>query len=161
MPWLQLRIHNDDTPSCCLEAMSGPIECTGVKQCTFHRLISIVIVQKQRYFNILIIQYLIIITCIRYENVSAICLSVHGISIGVLNKLMKCATKTQSLLASTPCSHKNHMIALVTVHDFSFQLSMTSLMNCEAFTTMKMAVQPVRVHAIQNTRATIVAQGHQ
>ena len=38
--------------------------------------------------------------------------------IGVLNKWLKCATETQSLLASTPCWHKCHMITLVTVHDF-------------------------------------------
>ena len=38
----------------------------------------------------------------------------HSIGNVVLNKLTKCEVKTQNLLASTPCSHKSHM--LVTVH---------------------------------------------
>ena len=59
------------------------------------------------------------------------CTSVHGIGIVVLNKWMKCATKNQSLLASTPWSHKCHMITLVTVHDFIFHLTMTSLTHFE------------------------------
>ena len=59
------------------------------------------------------------------------CTSVQGIGIVVLNKLMKCATKTQSLLASTPWSHKSHMITLVSVHDFIFHLTMTSLTHFE------------------------------
>ena len=45
---------------------------TGVKQSTFHWLISSELVHKQRVFNILIIQHLIIITCISYENIFAI-----------------------------------------------------------------------------------------
>ena len=44
--------------------------------------------------------------------------SVTVCGIGVLNKWLKCATETQSLLASRPCWHKCHMITLVTVHDF-------------------------------------------
>ena len=61
--------------------------------------------------------------------------SLHGIGIVVLNEWMKCATKTQPLLASTPCSHNSHMITLVTVHDFMFQLSMISLTHFEDFAT--------------------------
>ena len=88
------------------------------------------------------------------------CTSVHGIAIVVLNKLMKFAGKTQSLLASTPCLHKSHVIALVTVHDFIFQLSMASLTNCKVLWRWQ-HVQPLRVHAIQNTRATTVARSQQ
>ena len=40
---------------------------TGAKQCTFHRLISIDIAQKEMDFNSIIIHYLIMITCISYE----------------------------------------------------------------------------------------------
>ena len=43
-------------------------QCTGVKHCTFYWLISSELVQKQRVFNCLIIQHLILITCIRYEK---------------------------------------------------------------------------------------------
>ena len=73
--------------------------------------------------------------------------SVHGIGIVVLIKLMKYATKSQSLLASTPCSHKSHISALVTVHDFNFQLNLTSSMNCDALSTMKMAARATVPHA--------------
>ena len=45
---------------------------TGVKQRTFQWLISNVVIQKQRDFNNLVIQYLIVITCISYENAFAI-----------------------------------------------------------------------------------------
>ena len=88
------------------------------------------------------------------------CTSVHGIGIVVLNKSMKCVTETQSLLASTPCSHKSHMIALVTVHDFNFQLSMPSLTICEASWRWQ-HMQLLHVSAIRNTRATIVTQSQQ
>ena len=47
------------------------------------------------------------------------------------------------------------MIAQVTVHDLIFWLSMTSLTNCDVFQIWQ------RVHAIQNTRAAIVAQSMQ
>ena len=43
----------------------------------------------------------------------------------------RCKKKTQSLLVSTPWSHKSHMITLVTVHDFIFRLTMTSLTHFE------------------------------
>ena len=59
------------------------------------------------------------------------CTSVHGIGIVMLKEWMKCATKTQSLLASTPWSHKSHVITLITVHDFIFRLTMTSLTHFE------------------------------
>ena len=40
--------------------------------------------------------------------------------------------------------YKSHMITLATVHDFSFQFSMPSFTDYEAFQRMKMAaVQPV------------------
>ena len=42
------------------------------KQCAIQWLISRELVQRQRVFNFLIIQHLIIITCISYENVFAI-----------------------------------------------------------------------------------------
>ena len=74
--------------------------------------------------------------------------------------MMKCVTETQSLLASTPCSHKSHMIALVTVHDFNFQLSMPSLTSCEASWRWQ-HMQLLHVSAIRNTRATIVTQSQQ
>ena len=60
----------------------------------------------------------------------------HGIGIVVWSKWMKCVTKTQSLLASTP--HKSQTITLVTVHDFVFQLSMMSPTHVGDFATMKM-----------------------
>ena len=75
------------------------------------------------------------------------CTSVHGIGIVVLNKWMKSATKTQSLLASTPWSHKSHMITLVAVHDFIFHLSMMSLTHFEDLATMKMAARATATHA--------------
>ena len=71
----------------------------------------------------------------------------HSISIAVLYELMKCATRTQILLSSTPCSHKSQMITLVIVHNFIFQLNLISLMNCEAFTTMKMAARATAARA--------------
>ena len=43
---------------------------TGVKKCPFHWLISSELVQKQRVFKSLMIQHLIIITRISYENIS-------------------------------------------------------------------------------------------
>ena len=59
------------------------------------------------------------------------CTSVHDIGILVLNKWMKCVTKLNLCLRRryaicdpsillgdwTPCSHKSHIIILVTVHD--------------------------------------------
>ena len=78
-------------------------------------------------------------------------MSVRGISIMMLNKWMKCATKTQSLLTAMPCSHKSHMITLVTIHDFIFQLSMISLTHFEDFTTMKMAAHATAARA-HNTK---------
>ena len=48
------------------------IYTTGVKQCTFHWLISSELVQKERVFNILIIHHLIIVTCISYGNIFGI-----------------------------------------------------------------------------------------
>ena len=88
----------------------------------------------------------------------------HGIGIVVLNTLMNCATKYQNLLASTPCSHKSHMIILVTVHDFIFQLRMASLMNCETFATMKIAARATTARACdakqqRNNRPTKPAAG--
>ena len=75
------------------------------------------------------------------------CTSVHGIGIVVLTKWRKCATKTQSLLASTPWSHKSHIITLVTAHDFIFHLSMMSLTHFEDLATMKMAARAIAVRA--------------
>ena len=65
----------------------------------------------------------------------------HGIDIVVLNKWMKCATKTQSLFTSTPCSHKSHMNALVANHDFIVHLSMMSFTHFEDFAIVKMAAR--------------------
>ena len=48
------------------------LNSTGVKQCTFHWLISSELIKKQRVFNSLIIYQLFMITCIRYENIFAI-----------------------------------------------------------------------------------------
>ena len=45
---------------------------TGVKQCTFHWLVSSELVQKQRVSKSLIIHHLIVITCSSYGNVFAI-----------------------------------------------------------------------------------------
>ena len=80
--------------------------------------------------------------------------------IGVLNKWLKCATETQSLLASTPCWHKCHMITLGYRSWFHFNWTLWFRSRI-----LKMSqqwrwqhVQPLRVLAIQNTRATIVVQ---
>ena len=71
--------------------------------------------------------------------------------------------KTQSLLASTPWSHKSHMITLVTVHDFIFlfdhDVAHAFWRHCKQWRWQH--VQPLRVHAIQNTRVTIVVQSRQ
>ena len=72
--------------------------------------------------------------------------SVHGIGIVVLIKWMKCVIKIQLLLASTPC-YKSHMIILVTVNDFIFQLSMILFTHFEDFATVKMAARAIAVHA--------------
>ena len=64
------------------------------------------------------------------------CKFLHSSSIVVSNKLTKCALKT--LLASTPCSYKSHMITLVSLLNFNFQFHMPSFMDCKAFTTIKM-----------------------
>ena len=45
---------------------------TRVKQCTFHWFISSELVQKQRVFNSLTIQHLIMVNCISYENIFTI-----------------------------------------------------------------------------------------
>ena len=60
------------------------------------------------------------------------CMFVHVMSIAVLSKLMKCATKLNFCLLRRPCSHKSRMIAPVSVRDFIFEFSMTSLMNYKA-----------------------------
>ena len=52
-------------------------------------------------------------TCLRSVTSGLRGTSVNVRGIGVLNKWLKCATETQSLLASTPCWHKCHMITLV------------------------------------------------
>ena len=46
--------------------------CTGVKQYTFHWVISSELVQKQCVFNSLIIHHLIMTNCISYGNIFAI-----------------------------------------------------------------------------------------
>ena len=52
----------------------------------------------------------------------------NGIGIVVLNNLMKrVKIKPQSLLAFDAMFTQSHVITLVTIHDFIFQLSMTSL----------------------------------
>ena len=64
--------------------------------------------------------------------------------------------------SSMPCSHKSHMIALVTVHDFIFYLSMISFTQLKTSQQWKRQhVQPLRVLTIQNTRAAIVASSGQ
>ena len=49
---------------------------------------------------------------------------------------------------SMPCYHKSHMIALVTVHDFIFYLSMISFTHFEDLATMETAARanPERAH---------------
>ena len=44
----------------------------GVKQCTFHRLVSSELVKKWIVFNSFIIHHIIMITCISYGNIFAI-----------------------------------------------------------------------------------------
>ena len=52
----------------------GMDEYTGVKQCTFHWLISSELEQKQWTLISLLIRQLFMITCISYENIFAISL---------------------------------------------------------------------------------------
>ena len=59
--------------------------------------------------------------------------SVHGIDIVVMSKWMKCARKSQSLLAASPCSYASNMINVVTIHDFVFNMIMLSFTHCEYF----------------------------
>ena len=81
------------------------------------------------------------------------CTSVHGIGIVVLNKWMKCATKTQSLLASTPWSHKSHMTppGYRSWFHFSFDHDVAHAFWRHRKQWRWQHVQPLRVHAIQST----------
>ena len=65
--WYHVRLRILHRLSYCLTQDTHWTSTTGVKQCTFHWLISSDIVQNKMVLNILIIHHLIIITCISHE----------------------------------------------------------------------------------------------
>ena len=69
---------------------------TGVKQCTFHWLISIDIAQKGMVLNSLIIHHLIMITCISYEIIFAMSLP-KLIDIALIKTFVICVTDSNRL----------------------------------------------------------------
>ena len=101
--------------------------------------------------------------CKKCDTGAPECTSVHGIGIVVLNKWMKCATKT-SIFACfdamiTQKSH-DHPGYRSWFH-FSSDHDVAHAFWRHRKQWRWQHMQPLRVHAIQNTRATIVVQSQQ